>query len=227
MPQHEDCGNWEYESHPDRGALTAECNAIESELLSDHNAVQKSGAFDTRPAHKRMFRHVAPKTCRCLAGSYRGTRFCKAAFKYPQVGVGGDDKVGSRADEVPAHMGQFSSDWASIESKLTEWRESTPPPADADVLIELAEGLAKLIEQFFRIHPYANGNGHTGRYLTLLIMVRMGFPPADWSIDERPPYCDAIYKYRRGQPDELQDFILKSIQGFDSPAPGPGQVTQS
>jgi hypothetical protein len=159
-----------------------------------------------------MFRVVAPSACKCLAGTYRGAKACKAAYRYA-VMVGSDPLVGVDPAKVAINMSSFEAQCRLIEDKFNVWRSSDVKPTDELVLLELVEVLAKVLERFFQIHPYANGNGHAGRFLILVLMTRAGFSPMKWSIDGKQDYADEIYRYRRGDKQPLEDFLLDAIGG--------------
>jgi hypothetical protein len=220
MLPHENCRNWEYDYHPDRASLTSICAGIEHAVAADHSAVLPVATYDTRTTHKTMFRGLVPSTCKCLAGTYRGSNLCKPAHRY-EVRIDGDGKVGVKATLVAILMSQSDAQCRAVEEKFAVWRATEPPPDEASVLIELSVVLAKIVERFFRIHPYANGNGHAGRFLLLVMMTRAGFPPADWSIDGKKPYSSFIFDYRQGNTVPLEDFILDSIAGPVAPTTSP------
>ena len=47
-------------------------------------------------------------------------------------------------------------------------------PGETDAV---PRGLARLHNEFERIHPFIDGNGRTGRLILNLVLVRLGYPP--------------------------------------------------
>jgi Fic family protein len=72
----------------------------------------------------------------------------------------------------------------------------------------------RVFEEFLRIHPYANGNGHIARFLIWVILGYCGYWPNNWRIEPRPnpPYNDLIVEYRNGNCEPLEKLILSSLR---------------
>lgn len=212
MPAHDDCKNWEYDTHPNRASLTAKCARLDR-AIGRRPFKWASLGYDTRRSHAYMFAGLVPPTCKCLAGHYRGSTACKALTKYSVV-VLLDHYVGVEPGKVAWHIKQFEAQCKLLQSRFSEWKVATDPkPPEAIALLRFVKLLAEILERFFTIHPYANGNGHAGRLLLLVLMARAGYPPANWSIDGKKDYGNAIFAYRRGNKGPLEDFILDSITG--------------
>jgi len=64
--------------------------------------------------------------------------------------------------------------------------------------IAFAERLAKVHNDFERIHPYQDVNGRAGRLLLNLLLVRLGYPPAIVFKNQRTKYLDAMRKADKG-----------------------------
>ena len=75
------------------------------------------------------------------------------------------------------------------------------------------EVAAALLVYFMEIHPYADGNGHMGRFLLLGILARYNLFPAKFPLHPRPapPYVDLIPVYRQGNKMPLILYILQSF----------------
>jgi hypothetical protein len=75
------------------------------------------------------------------------------------------------------------------------------------------EVAAALLVDFMEIHPYADGNGHMGRFLLLNIFARYSLYPANFPLHPRPalPYVNLIPIYRQGNPNPLLLYILRSF----------------
>ena len=201
------CTNWDYEDHPNRSRVTRRSKRLER-LVQKHPKRFARYGLDTRPGHKFMFYGMTPESCPELVGSYRGSPTPSLA-NY-SVGVPSDDKVGTPPGFVAFAMTEFER---RCELVTAQYHDTTATQPRAVRLVRLVAALCGLLEEFFRIHPYANGNGHTGRLMMLVLMVRQGFNPVRWHIDDSPAYHDAIRAYRRGKEKDLQRFLLKAIAG--------------
>ena len=86
------------------------------------------------------------------------------------------------------------------------------PAQRTKLLKDVAVFAATILERFFTIHPYVNGNGHMGRLVVWLLLTKYGFPPKSWTVDERPPgYIGLIDEHRAGKTKPLAAFIIKSV----------------
>jgi hypothetical protein len=212
MQPHENCKGWEYDRHPRRPEVTQRCDRLARVIVRRPRYFDRFG-HDTRPGHAYMFNGMAPQKCKCIVGAYRGHKNCPALTQY-SVMVDGDNRVGVPPARVGWHMNQFEAQCRALEKKFTEWMTSSDPKPSAEVaLFRYVAVLAEVLERLFTIHPYANGNGHAGRLLILVLMARVGIHPARWSIDAKQPYGDALAAHRRGNKVPLQDFILDAIIG--------------
>lgn len=208
MHPHENCNGWDYEHHPNRLTLAAQCVQLELDVVG--GTFVMSG-YDTRPAHALMFKPVTPASCKCLAGNFRGFRNCPPLRKY-SVSIPGDRRVGVPPDTVAFIMNQFEMQCHKLQAAFSTWRAAeTPKPLEAQVLLRFVKILAEVLERFFTIHPYANGNGHIGRFLILVLLTRAGYAPAQWGLDQKQPYGDAITAYRNGFKEPLENFLLDTI----------------
>ena len=92
------------------------------------------------------------------------------------------------------------SDWVTHVNRLREEDETSFP-----------ERLAKVHNDFERIHPYLDGNGRTGRLLLNLLLVRLGYPPAIVFKNERTKYLDAMRKADNGDYGPLGELIARAV----------------
>jgi Fic family protein len=111
-----------------------------------------------------------------------------------------------------------------IAALMTDWVDNVNAVrSDAR---PIAEAIAQRHAAFERIHPFLDGNGRTGRLLTNLLLVRLGYPPAIVYKRERPRYLDALRKtdqdddcgplgelFARAILDNLMRFILPAVAG--------------
>ena len=90
---------------------------------------------------------------------------------------------------------------------------------------ELPELMARVHNDFEKIHPFLDGNGRTGRLLLNLVLVRLGYPPVVVLKRLRPAYLSAMVAadrreygplgelLARAMLDNLNRFILPSVAG--------------
>ena len=211
MGHHSSCTDWDYKYHPDRGTITRRCRRLAKLVQKRPSRFDRYG-FDTRPGHRFMFFGMAPASCPELAGNYRGLP--NSPLSHYQVGIAGDTDVGIPANFVSIAMSVFEKHCSELtEAYLAAISDTNPAPKQRVLIARLVQLLCTLLEEFFRIHPYANGNGHAGRMMLLFMMIRQGFNPVRWSIDESPTYSEAIKAYRRGKKAGLHNFVMRAIVG--------------
>lgn len=79
--------------------------------------------------------------------------------------------------------------------------------------VPLPERLARIHNQFERVHPFLDGNGRAGRLLLNLILVRMGYPPAIVFKNQREVYLRAMRKADGDDYGPLGELIARSVTG--------------
>lgn len=161
--------------------------------------------LDTRRGHALLFLPFAPPSCTCLAGNYRGSSACPQLATY-EVRVGAAPNVGTFAKHVDTAMSLFESRGTRLVEVYRQGRMMLSPE---EAFVKLIDVLCDLLEAFFTIHPYANGNGHAGRLLVWVVLAREGLAPRNWSIDATQPYGQALNEYRDGKPDKLRRFLIR------------------
>lgn len=92
------------------------------------------------------------------------------------------------------------TDWVHVVNELRE-KDETPFP----------ERLARIHNEFEKIHPYLDGNGRTGRLLLNLLIVRLGYPPAIVFKNERTRYLNAMRKADKGEYGPLGELLARAI----------------
>jgi len=203
-----DCPEWEYAKEPDwQGVLSQRVPEVLTDL-----ATQKldtlSVALDTRGVHRRVFQELTPSGYGYYAGHYRGERFRCLRF-YP-VGIRGDPRVGARPESVAFLLRELS---AVMRSGLMA--------LDENVLLTREQRLRYLIAltcrafvEFLTVHPYANGNGHAGRFIVWSMLGRYGHWPRHWPVHPRPadpPYSQLIRRCRDGDTLPLESYLLQTL----------------
>lgn len=206
------CPNWEYEDHPNASILAARCAKLLVFLRSGRTNVDVS-IHDTRPFHLDLFLGLTPATCDYYAGHYRGEAF--RCLEFYEVEIRTDSRVGVPADRVISDLSNLSrhivrSGFAALNLAF-QLPDARVPPGDK--LYYLVTFACRVLEEFLRIHPYANGNGHIARFIIWMILARFGYWPQRWPLDESPPYHDLLRRYRDGDRIPLEMFVLKSVLG--------------
>jgi fido (protein-threonine AMPylation protein) len=201
-----DCPDWEYSNHPQRATIGTRVTAALRGLATGTDTL--SVATDTREVHGHVFHELTPVGCAYYAGHYRGEEFRCLRF-YP-VCVPGDPRVGATPYAVAFRMRQIN---AQIRAGVTA--------LDANRLLTAKDRLycivalaSRAFVAFLEIHPYANGNGHAGRFIVWSIMGRYGYWPRRWPVDPRPPdppYTQLIVQCRNGDPTPLERYLLQAI----------------
>jgi Fic family protein len=95
------------------------------------------------------------------------------------------------------------------EQLMSNYAKSLASSTPAIAFALLIDVLCDILEAFFTVHPFANGNGHAGRMLVWVTLARQGFPPKAWSIDAKQPYAKALNEYRAGNLVPLRQFLTK------------------
>jgi fido (protein-threonine AMPylation protein) len=209
-----DCPNWEYRQHRDAAVLEERCLAVLRRIAAK-DLPFRAAISDTRPIHRHMFEGLTPSACDYYAGHYRGEGF--RCLKYLCVHVGNDSRVGTPADRVIAdvshvvqllkqHLAGIEIGQALPNSQVSE----------TDKLLYLVRFACLVLCEFMRVHPYANGNGHIGRFLVWSLLTSYGFWPKKWPLHDRPPdppYSHRLKLYRDGTKEPLETFVLHCIRG--------------
>jgi len=126
---------------------------------------------DARRWHSEVMRNLqVPVPNPKFAGAFRG----EAGLEDIQVLIAG--RYGVAAPEVATELAHFEQILQQVIGRLDEW---IPRDAelDTDQLAAIVEVCAWAHAEWVRIHPFANGNGHTARLWVNSIAGRYGLPP--------------------------------------------------
>lgn len=129
----------------------------------------------------------------------------------PHPDAGPDEGPGSFRKHAikPFPGGLRPPDWTQVQSLITDWvgRAINIPNAEG----RFPEVLAEVHAEFERIHPFLDGNGRTGRLLTNLLLIRLGYPPAIIRKSERARYLDGLRKTDAGDPGPLGELLARAV----------------
>lgn len=165
--------------------------------------------YDSRPIHRRMFRWMTPICFQSFAGNYRGDERYRCLKTY-RVTIGNVTNV-AQPENVLKELAAFTDS----TKRLVQSIESAPNFDPDDRLWAVIVAVCFVLAEFMRIHPYANGNGHMGRFMVWSFLLKFGYVPRDWPLEERPPepYIQCLDRWRAGEPVPLQLFLLQCIKG--------------
>lgn len=202
------CPAWEYAEHPHRTSLlTRNVKQLLIQLRTGQlDTIQ--AALDTRPIHQHLFAELTPPDYAYFAGHYRGENF--PCLKHCRSGVTGDERVGVNATIVAGRMAQLAERIRYGVSILDNARSLTP----VDHLLNAVALSCQIFDEFLRIHPYLNGNGHVARFVLWALLGRYNYWPHRFPIEPRPNhpiYLDAIWQYRQGERQALEGYVLRCM----------------
>lgn len=169
-------------------------------------------ACDTRPVHRKMFRWMTPLCFPSFAGNYRGDARYRCLKNY-NVEIKGDELVGCPAELVGGTMSKLGEALRAFEEQLNAQEGRLSAQERFAYVIHL---VCDVLSEFLRIHPYANGNGHMGRFIVWALLLRFGYVPRSWPMEERPPepgYSTSLWYWRRGQKAPLVHYMIACVNG--------------
>ncbi len=208
MPS-ENCPPWNYNDVPAHSRVIREKI---KELLIELNSSafdRVQASCDTRPMHNRVFSTLTPDGFEYYAGNYRGSAFrCLSQYR---VRVPSDPRVGYEPYLVTSAMDQIRTRITTGIRMLIQRRRER---SDESFLLDITFFVCDVFVRFLTIHPYADGNGHAGRYMIWALYLFFGFVPRHFFIDPRPPdppYSMLIRKYRDGDKNPLAEFMLGTM----------------
>lgn len=207
-PHPPDCPAFDYEDHPDwQTALPRRVSEVLADLVRGRLDTRRI-LLNTRPVHHRIFIELTPTEYPYFAGHYRGEAF--RCLRHYVVTVPNDPRVGI----PPAAVAYWMYELQSIVQTGIDALDADLTLSRRDRLRYLVVLACRVFEFFLRIHPYANGNGHAGRFMVWCVLGRYGHWPRRWSVEPRPPdppYTDCIIRYRNGDKDPLEKFVAATL----------------
>lgn len=91
-------------------------------------------------------------------------------------------------------------------SKLIDWANKNPNRLHP---LQLS---ADFHGRFEKIHPFEDGNGRVGRFLSNVILVNNGYPPLIIRKSQRVAYMNALEKFDNGHAAGLERFFLEKFK---------------
>ena len=116
-------------------------------------------------------------------------------YRRMQLGIGGARHRPPDAFDVPIRM--------------TEWEQWLYVGVQG---LHAVERAAMAHRRFVAIHPFADGNGCTGRLLMNLLLMRDGYPPAVIERINRTQYCRVLAAADAGEPTGLVNFVARAVE---------------
>ena len=119
-------------------------------------------------------------------------------------------------DIRPFHGGMTPPTWPLVPSLVQGWVEevnaaATPLADRRSADAPLPEMLARLHNEFERVHPFIDGNGRAGRLLLNLVLVRVGYPPVVVLKTQRTQYLAAMQRADAGDYGPLGEILARAI----------------
>lgn len=113
-------------------------------------------------------------------------------------------------DIQPFPEGMTPPSFAEVDARMADWLDAVNAlrqPSETP----FPERLARVHNDFERIHPFLDGNGRSGRLLLNLVLVRLGYPPAIIFKNERVKYLKAMRKADAGEYGPLGEVIARAV----------------
>ncbi len=116
--------------------------------------------------------------------------------------------------------------WPEVPGMMREWVATACALRSGER--PTLEAIADLHAGYERIHPFLDGNGRTGRLLTNLLLLRLGYPPAIIRKGDRARYLERMRTADGGDPGPLGEFLARAVidalMRFIVPAAGPERL---
>ncbi|NJC62930.1 Fic family protein [Planosporangium flavigriseum] len=119
-------------------------------------------------------------------------------------------------DIHPFSAGMNPPAWPLVPARVDGWIDNVCETGErvrtaATLERPLPEELARLHNEFERIHPFLDGNGRAGRLLLNLILVRLGYPPVIIFKRQRDAYLAALQRADAGDHGALGELIARAM----------------
>ena len=118
-------------------------------------------------------------------------------------------------DIHPFSAGMTPPSWPLVPARMKEWVEDVCRTGEEVIggLLDgpLPEALARLHNEFEKVHPFIDGNGRTGRLVLNLVLVRLGHPPVVIFKRQRAAYLSAMQRADVGDYGSLGELIARAM----------------
>jgi Fic family protein len=119
-------------------------------------------------------------------------------------------------DIRPFSGGMTPPSWPLVPAQTQQWVDDVCAAGRAihsgtDLGRPLVEELARLHNDFERVHPFIDGNGRTGRLILNLVLVRLGYPPVVIFKRQRDMYLTAMQRADGGDYGVLGELIARAM----------------
>ncbi len=118
-------------------------------------------------------------------------------------------------DIHPFPGGMTPPSWPLVSARMQQWVEdvcATTERVGPGVIDGwLPEELARLHNEFERVHPFIDGNGRTGRLVVNLVLVRLGYPPVIIFKRQRDAYLAAMRRADGGDYGALGELLARAM----------------
>lgn len=118
-------------------------------------------------------------------------------------------------DIHPFPGGMTPPPWPLVSARMQQWVEGVCATAErvgrGQIDRWLPEELARLHNEFERVHPFIDGNGRTGRLVINLVLVRLGYPPVVIFKRQRGAYLAAMQRADGGDYGALGELIARAM----------------
>lgn len=129
----------------------------------------------------------------------------------PHPGATPDEAPGSfRKHDIRAFPeGMRPPSYALVDARMRDWLDQVNSIGGAPG--HVMEALALAHVAFEQVHPFLDGNGRTGRLLTNLVLVRLGYAPAVIQKRERARYLRALRRADKGTLGPLAELFARAV----------------
>jgi len=118
-------------------------------------------------------------------------------------------------DIRPFPGGMTPPAWPLVSAQVQQWVGDVCVTSErvehGEIDRWLPEELARLHNQFERIHPFIDGNGRAGRLVMNLVLVRLGYPPVIIFKRQRDAYLTAMRRADGGDYGALGELIARAM----------------
>ena len=118
-------------------------------------------------------------------------------------------------DIHPFPGGMTPPTWPLVPAQIQQWVEDVCITSErvgrGEIDHWLPEELARLHNQFERVHPFIDGNGRAGRLVLNLVLIRLGYPPVIIFKRQRTAYLTAMQRADGGDCGALAELIARAM----------------